>query len=377
MPSAYDSDGTSTIDAGATEDRFLPTSYTTSSLQENKAQQRFKQTTTSDAMSGISEMTYPPLDQLDTDDTLYAFYLSGRPIDSRMPPSAYSREREPSNRISGDSETLHSSQDHAPIIRTGSISHGVRAQGVSVVGIAPATLRNFSAAKRFSSSLDTKRPQSTDKSLHPRLSTTYEAGDDLSDSHKSLNSSYSPSFPSTTGTRGALLRSGPAEPHIKDTVMDSAPTSLLSRISGISLRRAFVWRKVKALPPIPKFPLIPLPTEYANRRYEGSSSASFDVSFGHPHTVYETGGAKSKNAPMAAASRLSPLHMVLSPAKHQPAATNALVRRKRRICFVIILVLIAVLAAIGAGVGVAVGSRKKQRLPACTGAFTGAACNLG
>ncbi|KAF8807499.1 hypothetical protein BYT27DRAFT_7097571 [Phlegmacium glaucopus] len=398
LPSAYDSDGTSTIDADATEDSLLPTSFITSLLQENKAQRRLKHTTTtSDAMSGISEMTYPPfIDRSDTDDTLYT---SRRPLDSHIPPGAYSQAHKPSRHISGDSETLHSNQDHTPMIRTASV---VRAQGASVVGIAPATFRNKSGAKRCSSSLDIERPQSINKSLHRRLSTTYETGDDPPDGYKSLNSSYGPSFPSTTGTQGPILRSGPAEPRIKDTITNSARSSLLSRISRISLRRAFVWRKVKPLPPVPRLPHIPLSTENAHRRYEESASlpelanraealrdllgkgqnphysmVSSDVFFEPPRSVHGPGGGEFKNVPMAAASHLSPLRRVLSPAKHQPAATNAFVPgKKKRKYFLIFFVLIIVIAAIGAGVGVSVGSRKKQRLPSCTGTFTGATCNL-
>ena len=381
-PSAYDSDGTSTIDVDTTEGGLLPTSFITALLQENKAQRR----TERDTMSGISEITYPPLlDQLDTDDC----HSSGRPLASHIPPSAFVQARKPFNRISGDSETLHSDQGHTPIIRTASVSRGVFLPGASVIGIAPATLRNVSDTKRCSSSTGAL---SIDKSLQ---CSTYEA-DDLSDS-KTFDSLYSPPFLCTTGTREAL-RGKPAEPHFKDTVVDPAPTSLLSRISGMSLRS---WKKIKPLPPVPE---LPHTTGYAHRRHEESASlaelisraaalqdllgkglnphhsmASHDVLSvrpSDPRSVRET-GLKPETISMAAASHLSPSRTIPS-TKHQPAATEASAsRKKKRIYFLIFFILIVALAAIGAGVGVLVASHKKQRLPACTGNFTGVACNLG
>ena len=171
-PSAYDSDGASTIDVDTIKERILSTS---SLLQENRAQlRRLKHNTSSDTASGISEMTYSPhLDQLDTDS------FEGPALDLRMPPSAYSQFYKLADRVSGDSETLHSNQDHRPMIRTTSISGGVRVQGASVVGVVPATLRNFSGTKSC-----------TDKSLQFQLPSTYGADHSLSDGYKVPSSIY-------------------------------------------------------------------------------------------------------------------------------------------------------------------------------------------
>lgn len=393
LPLAYDSDGASSIDVDATEDRLLSTSFITSLLRENKAQRRLTHATTSDAMSGISEMTYPPLlDQLNTADTLYACHSSGRPFDYSMPPQVYNSSNRISG-ISGESETLHSNQGHTPMIRTtnmSSISRSVHAQTT--------TWRNVSDPNQCSSNLLTESPQSTDKPLHRRLSTTYETGDDMSDGCKAFISSYT----SATGAQGTLLRGEPTDFHIKDTVTDPTSSSLLSRIS---LRRAFVWKKVKPLPPVPKFPQIPLTTEYAHRKYEDSASlpelvsragsprdllekgqnshhsmASHDVLFEPPPvpcSVHEAERAKSKIAPMAVASPLLRPHTIPSPSKHQPSTKISVPRNKKRIYCLIFCVSIVALAAVGAGVGVSVASRKKYHLPACAGAFTGVACNLG
>ena len=379
-PSGYDLKGTSANDVDTTEERVLPTSVIAPLSQ---AQQRIE----SDSMSGFSEMmTYLPLlDQLDTDDVLYAGNSSGRPLTLDMPPPTSMQARKPFNRISGDSENPHF-QSQTPVIRTASVSRRVLLPGASVVGFAPATLCNVSTTKRSSSTVDAF---SIDKSLHR---STYEFADDLSDS-KTLDS-LSSSFLQTTGIRGAL-RGKPAEPHFKVLVVDPAPTSLLSRISGMSLPS---WRKNKPLPAVPEFPYT---TGYAHRRQEasaslpelinravalqdllgkGQNSRHSDVLPARPsapHTVLGTGGLKPETISMATTSHVSLSHTIPS-ANHQPEATDASAsRKKRRVYLLIFFLLIVALAAVGAGVGISVSSRKKQRLPTCTGNFTGVACNLG
>ena len=367
-PSAYYSNGTPTIDIDTTE-KVLPTTFI-----ENKAHGRIGR----DTMSGTPEMTYPPLlDQLDTDNALYACNSSGRPVTSHIPPLASMQARKPFNRISDDSETLHF-QGHTPIIRTASVSRGGLSPGASVVGFAPATLCNVSGTTRRSSTLDAL---STDKSLHR---STYEFTDDLSDS-KTFDSLTS--FLSTTGTRGAL-HGKPGEPHFKATVVDPTSMSLLSRISGISFRS---WKKNKPLPDVPEFPRT---TGRAHGRREESASLSelinravvlqdllgkdqnphSDVLSARPMSPYNahgTGGLRPKTTSMAAASHLS--------LSHSPAATDASASRKKKRIYFIVFFIIVVLALIGvgAGVGVSIASRQKHHLPSCAGNLTGLACNLG
>ena len=365
-PSAYDSNGTSTIDVDTAE-TVSSTSFTPALPQVNKDQRRIER----DAMSGITEMTCPPLD---TDNALFACNSSGGPLTSHIPPPASMQARKRLNRISGDSESL---QGHTPIIRTASVSRSVFKSGASVVGFAPATLCNVSGT---CSTVDLL----SDKSLHR---STYEFSDDLSDSR--TFDSLSSFFP-RTGTRGGL-RGKPAEPHFEARVVDPASTSLLSRISGISLRS---WKKNKPLPDVPGSPRT---TGYTHRHEESVSLSeliSRAVALGEllgkdqnshsdvlssrlsaPHSVQGTGGSKPETISMAAAS-LS--HTFLSPNKPLPAATAVFATsKKKRIFFLIFFLLIVALAAIGAGVGVSAASRQKQRLPACAGNFTGVACNLG
>jgi hypothetical protein len=392
-PSAYDFDGTSSADIDAIEERLLPTSFITALLQENKARRGLMH----DAMSGISDMTYPPLlDSSDTDNTRYPCHSSGRPFGSHTPPSASTQTHKPFSRISGDSETLHSNQGYTPMIRTATVSRRVLVQGASVAGVGTAILRNVSGTKRNSSSVNTENPLSPDKPFYP-LTYTYEGGDDPSDDSKTFDSS-------SVGTQRALFHSEPVGSHIEDTVVDPAPTSLLSRISGLPLRR---WKKEKPLPPVPDFSHTLPTTEYAHPRHEEAASLAELINRAgvlrdllakdqHPHhsiasydvfsevsltsgSVQGTGEIKSEIVSMAEASRLSPSHMVqVLSTKHQLAATvTSTTRKKKRLYLLIFFVLIIVLVAIGAGVGVSVESHKKQHPPACLGNFTGVACNLG
>ena len=370
-PPGYESNGTSTIDVDTTE-IVLPTSFIAALSQDNTAQRRIER----DTISGISEMTYPPLG---ADNASYGCSSSKGPFTSHITPPAPMQTRKPFNRISGDSETLHF-QDHTPVIRTASVSRRAFKQGASVVGFAPATLCNVSGTKRCSSNVDAL----SDKTLRR---STYEFSDDLSDS-KTFDSLSS--FLPRTGTRGAL----------RGKPVDAAPTSLLSRISGISLRS---WKKNKPLPAVPESPRT---TGNAHRRHEESVSLPELISravvlqdllgkdqnrhsdvlsarLSAPYSVQETlaGGLKPETISKAAASHLSISHTILSAKKHQPATNDASPSspssKKKKIYFLIFLLSIVTLAAIGAGVGASVASRQKQRLPACAGNFTGVACNLG
>jgi hypothetical protein len=271
-----------------------------------------------------------------------------------------------------------------PTIRSANVSRGVFLQGASVVGLAPATLCNVSSTTPCSSTVDAR----SDKSLHR---STIELSENQSDS-KTFDSLSS--FLPTTGTREAL-RGKPAELHFKAMVVDPAPTSLLSRISWISLRS---WRKNKPLPAVPEFPRT---TGYAHRRHYESASLSELISRAAalrdllgkdqnphsdvlsacssvPYSVQGTGGLKSETISIAVASHLSSLSYSILSEKHQPAATGVSASRKKKwIHFLTFFLLIVALAAVGAGVGVSVASRQKQRLPVCAGNFTGVACNLG
>ncbi|PPQ64410.1 hypothetical protein CVT26_002117 [Gymnopilus dilepis] len=388
-------DGSSNIDVDADEDRLLPTSFITSLLQENKEIRKNNRASyTSDAFSGISEMTYPPVMNPHR-----SWSTNQKTQDSRPPPSSFPRSVQSSNRLSGDSETLHSLQAYSPVSPT----YGFRSAGL---GSKPSE----SAASQISSTFDSDTLRSNDKSgheYHKKLSTTYESGDELLVDYKTFNSVYSPALPSTAGTNKRFPRDSRSKERRRHDSIHSNKSfspSLISRISGISLRRVLPWR-VKPLPPVPAIPSIPLPDNEEHRKEEESTPLPELVNRAgalhdlldrgyHPHQSFSTYQELPSATPAThdeaearkfgmfdphanALSYRSPL----GSGKEQPPQrvnVGTFSVRKKWLYLLFSVILISVLAAIGAGVGVTLG-RKKQQQPQfdCTGNFTGTGCNLG
>ncbi|KAF8974019.1 hypothetical protein BDZ97DRAFT_1648312 [Flammula alnicola] len=414
--SPYDwHDGASSIDVDATEDRLLPTSFITSLLQENKDLRKAKRASyASEAFSGISEMTYPPLvNRSGNDNMVSGDYSSGRippyrrPQDYRSPPSAYPQPTMADNRMSGDSETLHSVQGYPSFARTASPSKTVPTPGISVVGETPTTLHsNRSGSSQISSTQDSDTITSLTKGYQNKLSTTYETGDELTVDYKTFNPTYSPALPSTAGTQRRFLRDSSRQDATRNSLHShqSAAPSFISRISGISLRRIFTWRKVKPLPPVPMVPDMSLAVQNAHRKQEESAPLADLVNRAgvlrdlldkgqHPHDslnsyhvlpgpdpptlneAFEAEARKTKYSDFPQITHLSPLHKEQSQSVHHLTSSNMDTRKRRRMWVGFAIVLIAALVAIGTGVGVTVG-RKKQPQFNCSGNFTGSACNL-
>ncbi|PPQ70769.1 hypothetical protein CVT24_001056 [Panaeolus cyanescens] len=402
-------DSASTIDVDATEDRLLPTSLITSLLQENREIRRAKRNSlTSDAMSGISEMTYPPIlnraepyDPLQPSSSRSA--ARGVPHTKSQPPSAFPHGTKLSNRTSGDSETLHSLQGH-PAIRTASLSRATRIQGASIVGVAPATLQTVSSASQISSTQDSDTIRSYEKGYQNRLTTTYESGDDDISQIKAYNNSdHNPS--------NLVQRRPQPEGHKPDVQgrssihsAKSAAPSFISKISGVSLRRVFNWRRAKPLPPVPIIPHIPIIEQHARQQEDEAAPLPDLVDRAgtlrdllekghHPHDslhsyqrfpdssthdVYEAPSRKMYGYPESRHTKLSfgsPASHITAPDEPLPATTLTPKHKNRRLCIAFSVFVIVVLAAIGVGVGVSL-SRKKTVLPLCSGNFTGSTCQL-
>ncbi|KAF8912758.1 hypothetical protein CPB84DRAFT_1670754 [Gymnopilus junonius] len=385
-------DSRSNIDVDADEDRLLPTSFITSLLQENKELRKTKRMSyASDAFSGISEMTYPPI--LNHNQSL----LTNQKLhpDARPPPSSFPRSIQSPDRMSGDSETLHSMQGY-----TVSPSYGVRSAGF---GSKPSE----SAASQISSTFDSDTLRSNDKNgyeYHKKLSTTYESGDELMVDYKAFNPAYSPALPSTAGTNKRFPRESlPRERRRHDSIhsSQSASPSFISRISGFSLRHVLPWR-IKPLPPVPAIPSIPLAVDDHYRKEEeltplpelvNRAGALHDLLNGghHPHQSLSTyqelhsapqmpqdeADAKKSglfNARSNAFAFQTPLaNNVTHPSRR--GTTGIFLAPRKRLYLLFSIILIAVLAAIGAGVGVSIG-HKKHTQPSCSGNFTGSGCNL-
>ena len=411
--SPYDWHGGASVDVDATEDRLLPTSFITSLLQENKDHRKTNRTSyASTALTNISEMTYPPLmNHSVSGNMISAQYSSGRvPPPHRLqelhsPPSSFPQHpnlSNTSNRISGDSETLHSTQGHPSMIRTASISR-TPVPGTFVVGITPATLRNVSPSSPATSTHDSDTLRGMEKGYQRKLSTAYESGDELLVNYKSFNPDYSPALPSTAGTQRRFLRdSSRPDPDTRNSMHSnkSAALSFFSRISGISsIRRVFVWRKVKPLPPVPIIPNIPISVEDAHRKEEELTplpdlvnragvlrdlldrdqhphhsfiSQSEFPDHSAPHDGYEH---HPRNVVFLGYPRPAPPRAL--PLIDQPTiSTNLVPRKNKRLCIIISIFIIAALAAVGAGVGATVGKNKHGKFD-CPANFTGTSCHLG
>lgn len=390
-------DGASSIDVDAAEDRLLPTSFITSLLQENQQLRKSKRGSYgSDAFSGISEMTYPPL-------------VGNRPpnTSSRPPPSSYTS---PQNRMSGDSETLHSHQDHPFTFSTASVARVYPGNRVSAVGVAAATLHSTSDSSQMSSTRDSDTlggsTKGSTKGYQRKLSTAYESGDETAD-YKTFNPSYNQ--PAPGGAQRRLLQdTARQDPYSRDSLHShqSAAPSFISRISGMSLRRVFTWRKAKPLPPVPKIPDISLAAENAHRKDEEStplpdlvnragvlrdlldrgqhphhSVSSYHVlpagaDISSPRETFQTETGKQGYSNTSYTSQLSPLHKRSASPPVNSSSRNSPPSSRKRLWIIGSIIGILVLAAIGIGVGLSVG-KKKTSASNCPGNFVGSLCNIG
>jgi len=423
-------DGASSIDVDAAEGRLLPTSFITSLLRENKPKPRRPNRVSyaaSQASSGISEMTYPPVLSHAEAERYRAAQVSNPvrglpPIPpqqgGRAPPSAYAPHGDRHERkTSTDSETLHSIQGYPFIVRSAPQTRGNPVTDGHNVGLpagAPRPVASGSASQissQISSTVDGDTILGGEKGYQHKLSTTYETGSEFE--YKTYSNQFSPALPSTAGLHGQFFKENARHSRRESvhSAKSSAPT-FRSRVS--SLRRVFGKRKGKPLPPVPTIPDIPLAEEHAYRKLdelsplpdlvnragalrellENGHHPHQSVRSFHPHQslrsfpgfnqptasygAYEPSTVKteySDNQFVATSYKSSRLQMSGTPS-HQVAPANAPNRKKRRIYIIIAVIVIVVLAAVGIGVGISLGKKKPSSFN-CPGNFTGSLCNLG
>ncbi|KAF9569666.1 hypothetical protein CPC08DRAFT_677297 [Agrocybe pediades] len=412
----------SNLAVDAAEDRLLPTSFITTLLQQNKELRRQRRTSHgSDAFSGISEMTYPPpMSQYEPRANISNLVPAGsshrhtpgralpsppqyKPQESRPPPSAFPQNSKVANRMSGDSETLHSAQGHSAIVRGPDSS---RMRDPSVVGIASAMLYGYSGSSQISSTQDSDTIRSMDKGGYQnKLSPTYESGDELDYKGHKIDPDFTTS-PATDAHRRFLRENASRDPTASRNSLHSTRStsaSFMSRISGLSLRRIIPWRRVKPLPPVPLIPNISVAAENAHRKADDSTPLPELVNRAgllqvmldngqHPYNslhdrhdipnpvgmTYEEYEAEVKKegftSPLAS-TMSKPMSFHPSPRGPYASPRNAPSRKKR--CIILLsFIVIAVLAAIGAGVGATLGRKKTGPQFDCKGNFTGAGCSL-
>lgn len=227
----------------AADDRLLPTSFITNLLQENKdlrkAQRRTS--TASEALSGISEMTYPP-----PEDASRYRQFRGQPSKlGKVPPSSFVPIPEAAvHRVSSDSDTLHSVQCHSdadPLSKHAPSSYSFPSSGAQ-------------HRAEFPTSVSGHEKDDDDDSIMQ-----YKAALDRP-----------PLPPSYNQTQRRALRDQYSQDarHSVHSYKSIAP-SFISRISdgAASIKRILYRRKsTKPLPPVPLIPDIPLAVENQYRR---------------------------------------------------------------------------------------------------------------
>lgn len=249
--------GISGISMDTPDDRLLPTSFITSLLQENKETRRAQRSSTaSDALSGISEMTYPPPE----DTSRYRNFRAqpSRLAGSPVPPSSFAPIPETAHRSSSDSETLASVQGYPagiPVNR-GSPSYRKVPDDPS-----PRTAQTF--------------PRSVSGHGHEKGG-SYDEDDD--DSIMQYKAALEPRI-------APLASSGPTHRRLHSRIAQhsdssearhsvhsfkSVAPSFMSRISIPNSIKRFIYRRrdPKPLPPVPIIPDIPLTVEAQYRRQD-------------------------------------------------------------------------------------------------------------
>ena len=226
-PSPHDwHDGASSITMATTEDRLLPTSFITSLLQENVATSAELASLNSDALSGFSEISYPPVASGSRDPRIQSSSLNTSLLrqPGRRPSNAFTPILGSPSRLSEESEISRSGQNSG--VKVTGLSDVLPLEGDSVMHIAPSR-----ALPSIPSALE--RPDG------------YLQGD--ADNYKSISSG------SPSGTLlDEPLRFSQTQARESTHSTKSLVPSWISRLSASRpVRHVVAWRSVRPLPLIP------------------------------------------------------------------------------------------------------------------------------
>ncbi|KAJ3800470.1 hypothetical protein GGU11DRAFT_772997 [Lentinula aff. detonsa] len=392
--SPYDwHEGASSIDVDAAEDRLLPTNFITSLLQENSTARR--NSISSDAYSGFSEMTYPPVMRYPgLSERLPPLPMplpprphpSLKPQGARPPLGAFSAIPEAVSHVSDDSDTLASNSEFTTtVIRSASISRGPSIPGASVVGVAPARLQSYSSSS----------PVDVQDSLTPSEDRTLSYGP-----FGQIPSSYhqSAALPSSS-LRAHFLRDNSRRSESRQSLHStkSFVPSVISRLSetGRSIARGLPWKR-KPLPPVPTIPHISIAAENQSRLEESRVPlpelvARADMLNGllekgyHPHqSVDSYYGALPKEDSHTSGFEGTDSYVHVqdggSSWTNQPEQRKvgkAPHPNKKRYLVALATFIIIAAAGIGAGIGASLSHKTSSSLPTCSSAnTTGMSCDL-
>ena len=407
-------EGSSIISVDAQEERMLSTSFitellsSTSSLKSpvGASPRGFHHPSQADVGSLVSEMSYPPSSSR---------HLAGS---SRFPPSSHPSAypgKGTDSLFSGENDTVASLSYEGQSVIGQPAALGLTRK-VSLLGMAPATLRHISS--------DASIPES----LHPQSQVTYgstaplnphppSAFPSLADKMRASDIQPSIGTPQTStperhesldfDTNRRSFRYLRRESTYSSRTVRSHVTSLISAAGQrtVNVARATMeWMRIKPLPPLPTIPNISTHQAQQHQRMEGSlplpqlaeraDRLNVMLDAGHfPHDDRASPRLGSdKDSPFGA--RASGLKLALgnrrrqsvnvrdsqsdcsrSPLKPKSCFRRPMSRRGRIKLFIGASVL-AVLALIGIVVGVTLG-RKHARSPSCSANRTGNTCNLG
>ena len=404
-------DGASSIDnIDPAEERMLSASFITSILQEsdmgsNSTRSRDRRSVASSAMTGASEMTYPPPSRfvpstpppvpplpdshrrdsapVSPRSTGTSSPRSNVPLSPgyRPPPIAIGSIPEDASDVN-DSDTLASMGDYPPpTVRRASRSLSPGYHGAVVVGVAPATLRSVSSTGSLPNNNNSRRPSVRRNTNSSNLGPVPRESEDDKDMYDefgvgpadSQHRLYSPALPSTLDiTRqnhlrvDTTLRPSATDRHSRDSP-PSAVSSWVSPMFNVFRRRAKVLPATPAtgqLPILEKDSPNPNHLSYQQGQTTAVEESYFDQAFGD----------LAQNQKSLRAT--SPL--VFSTFKQKEDASNLpFWKRGRRRFWIIIAAVIIVLAAV-IGLAAGLSSKKADPLPKCdSDNVTGVSCNLG
>jgi hypothetical protein len=395
--SPYDwHEGSSIISVDAAEERMLSTSLITELLSSNTPDKSPSPGNGShhlppsqvDMRNRKSEMPYPP------------FYLR-----HNEPATGSGRflGEGPDPRINGENDTIGSCsyEEHANMVQS---LHG---QKVSIVGMAPATLRHIASETSVAESLN-PRSQVTYSStapLNPRVPSAFPSA---------MNTMQTTAFQTSIGTPQGWIHDRPMSPgftssrpslkpqrrtsaHSSRTVK-SHVSSLISAVGQRTARAARTtlgWLHIKPLPPIPTIPHTSLYQEQEHRRMEGAvplpqladraDRLAAMLDSGHfPHDSFigqSSGFSSDKDSPtrgqmhQGAYSDKSQPHGLHSPRKFKSLLKRP-ISQSGKIKLFAGASLLALLILIGIVVGVEVGHGHTHS-PSCSANRTGNTCSLG
>jgi hypothetical protein len=389
--SPYDwHEGASSIDVDATEDRLLPTSFITSLLQENAGPRAANRTSySSDAFSGISEMTYPPRNP----------FTDSLRDSSAMPPHSSSRGQSPrsplSRPVGGRPRSSSASRGKQRGSRGKGNQSSVQPGSTARFNSIPDHRQNVTRSISILSQNTLIAEQSEwDKPGSGKLAVYKEVEETEDDSQPDTQTNSSAGFANFEANL-ARQRQRPVDdvdPRNRDSAVHSTRSTAPSFVSRISTlgRRAFAWRR-KPLPPLPTIPHSALGAERTRSTAEEQAPLpDLVIRANHLHGLLEKGyyphqsiisshPTKSEefNPSFDDTPTTSPLRRLNEFRKPSSRKSRALTWLRAYRAWVILGVFIIIaIIAISSAVGVTAQRNKVHKTSSCPANLAGVSCNL-